>query len=108
MSAEKVNLKKKVRQHLRIDESAKLYMDTKHEIVISSKKLENSFPFEYAFRYLKDTLATRPIYHHKSENTKGHVFCSYLALVLVIELRRRLREKFLPGMMSSVISVLSR
>ena len=57
--------------------------------IISSYLLQ----VECAFRYLKDTLETRPIYHHTAENTKGHVFCSYLALVLVIELRRRVREK---------------
>jgi len=38
-------------------------------------------------------LETWPICHQTVENTKGHVFCSYLALLLVIELRRRLRAK---------------
>jgi len=47
----------------------------------------------YAFRTLKDILYTRPVYHQRPENTKSHLFCSYLALLLAIELRRRLRAK---------------
>jgi transposase len=35
-------------------------------------------------------LHTRPVYHQKDENTRGYVFCSFLALVLKKELDRRL------------------
>ena len=35
-------------------------------------------------------LHTRPVFHQKDENIKGHVFCSFLALILRKELERRL------------------
>ena len=37
---------------------------------------------EQTFRTAKDLLATRPIYHQTDETIRGHVFCSFLALVL--------------------------
>ncbi len=36
------------------------------------------------------SLDTRPVFHQCDENIKGHVFCSFLALVLKKELDRRL------------------
>lgn len=39
---------------------------------------------------MKSTLETRPIYHRQDETIRGHVFCSFLALVLRQELERRL------------------
>ncbi len=45
---------------------------------------------EQLFRDIKSILETRPIYHQKDETIRGHVFCSFLALVLRKELNRRL------------------
>ena len=45
---------------------------------------------ERVFRDVKTMLHTRPVYHQKDENIRGHVFCSFLALVLRKELERRL------------------
>jgi len=45
---------------------------------------------EYLFRDLKSILETRPIYHKLDETIRGHVVCSFLALVLRKELDRRL------------------
>jgi len=45
---------------------------------------------EHVFRDLKSILETRPIYHKVDETIRGHVFCSFLALVLRKELDRRL------------------
>ena len=42
------------------------------------------------FRTAKTLLETRPIYHHCDETIRGHVFCSFLALVLRKELQDRL------------------
>ena len=47
---------------------------------------------EQVFRDVKSVLETRPVYHQKDENIRGHVFCSFLALVLRKELDRRLQE----------------
>ena len=44
---------------------------------------------EHVFRDLKSILETRPIYHKVDETIRGHVFCSFLALVLRKELDRR-------------------
>ncbi len=42
------------------------------------------------FRTTKDILATRPIFHKRDETIRGHVFCSFLALVLRKDLADRL------------------
>ena len=34
---------------------------------------------------------TRPIYHRCNETIRGHVFCSFLALLLKTELERRMK-----------------
>jgi transposase len=48
---------------------------------------------ETMFRSMKSVLETRPIYHQKDETIRGHVFCSFLALVLRQELERRLEPQ---------------
>jgi hypothetical protein len=45
---------------------------------------------EQLFRTEKALLQTRPIYHQSDEAIRGHVFCSFLALVLAKELEDRL------------------
>lgn len=44
------------------------------------------------FRSNKSLLQTRPIYHQCDETIRGHVFCSFLALVLRQELETRLAQ----------------
>jgi hypothetical protein len=46
---------------------------------------------ERAFRTVKSVLETRPIYHKCDDTILGHVFSSFLALVVMHELDRRLR-----------------
>jgi transposase len=48
---------------------------------------------EQAFRTIKSVLNTRPIFHKRNETIRGHVFCSFLALVLMKELQDRLEKK---------------
>jgi len=48
---------------------------------------------EHWFRSCKTLLATRPIYHKCDETIRGHVFCSFLALVLRQELQARLEAR---------------
>jgi Transposase DDE domain len=45
---------------------------------------------EQLFRSAKSLLATRPIFHKRDATIRGHVFCSFLALVLQKALRDRL------------------
>ncbi len=48
---------------------------------------------EQFFRAAKSLLETRPIFHQWDSTIRGHVFCSFLALVLVDELKRRLASQ---------------
>ncbi len=48
---------------------------------------------ENLFRTMKSILETRPIYHKCDETIRGHVFCSFLALLLKRALEQRLEEK---------------
>jgi hypothetical protein len=48
---------------------------------------------EDLFRTMKSILRTRPIYHKCDETIRGHVFCSFLALLLRRALEQRLQEK---------------
>ena len=42
---------------------------------------------------MKSMVRTRPVYHKCDETIRGHVFCSFLALVLVKELQARLEKR---------------
>ena len=46
---------------------------------------------EDIFHTTKSILETRPIYHKRNETIRGHVFCSFLALLLKAELERRMQ-----------------
>jgi len=46
---------------------------------------------ERLFRDTKTLLKTRPIFHKRDETIRGHVFCTFLGLVLLKELDRCLR-----------------
>jgi hypothetical protein len=48
---------------------------------------------EAMIRTTKAILETRPIYHKCDETIRGHVFCSFLALLLKTELEKRLEER---------------
>jgi hypothetical protein len=47
---------------------------------------------EQLFRTAKSLMRTRPIYHSSDAAIRGHVFCSFLALVLRKELDERCRN----------------
>lgn len=55
-------------------------------------KYKELWQVEQIFREVKSVLETRPIYHQRDETIRGHVFCSFLALVLRKELDRRLEK----------------
>jgi transposase len=90
--------------HFRIDE-AKIAEDARYdgkwvlrtntdldsaEVALQYKQL---WRVEHWFRSCKSLLQTRPIYHRCDETIRGHVFCSFLALVLRQELQSRLEER---------------
>jgi hypothetical protein len=57
------------------------------EVALKYKQL---WMVEAVFRSMKSTLRTRPIYHKCDETIRGHVFCSFLALLLRQGLEDRL------------------
>ena len=89
--------------HFRIDE-AKVAEDARYdgkwvlrtntelgsaEVALQYKQL---WRVEHWFRSCKTLLQTRPIFHRGDETIRGHVFCSFLALVLRQELEARLAK----------------
>jgi len=60
------------------------------EVALQYKKL---WMVEQWFRSCKSLLETRPIFHHRDETIRGHVFCSFLALLLRQELQARLAAR---------------
>lgn len=60
------------------------------EVALHYKRL---LQVEQFFRASKSMLHTRPVFHQWDATIKGHVFCSFLALVVFDELKRRLKER---------------
>jgi len=56
-------------------------------------KYKQLWMVEEIFRAMKSLLATRPIFHKRDETIRGHVFCSFLALLLRKKLEDRLVSK---------------
>jgi transposase len=63
---------------------------TAREVALKYKQL---WMVEDVFRSMKSLLDTRPIYHKRDETIRGHVFCSFLALLMRQELEERLARK---------------
>src|SRR3954454_10672094 len=64
---------------------------------------KNLWMVEDLFRTAKAILETRPIYHKCDATIRGHVSCSFLALVLKCELEGRLRQAGLAWEWAEVI-----
>jgi len=58
---------------------------------------------EDIIRTSKSILETRPIYHKRDETIRGHVFCSFLALLLKQELESRMKRTDLQWEWNEVI-----
>ena len=59
---------------------------------------------EQSFRNAKHPFATRPIFHKLGETIRGHVFCSFLALVLNKALENRIGTLGRTGCWSEIIA----
>jgi transposase len=83
----------KVKEEARLDGKWVLRTNTQltaEEVALKYKQL---WTVEDLFRSIKSLLETRPIYHKRDETIRGHVFCSFLALVLRKELQDRLESR---------------
>jgi transposase len=80
----------KLQEEARYDGTWVLRTNTRlsaEEVAFQYKQL---WMVEQAFRAVKSVLETRPIYHKCDDTIRGHVFCSFLALMLMKELLSRL------------------
>jgi transposase len=83
----------KVKSEARYDGKWVLRTNTHYDAAEVALKYKELWMVEQIFRSLKSLLETRPIYHRVDETITGHVFCSFLALVLIKELQERMNIK---------------
>jgi transposase len=55
-------------------------------------KYKELWQVERVFRDVKSMLETRPVFHQRDDTIRGHIFCSFLALILRKELERNLEK----------------
>jgi len=94
----------KTGKHFQIDED-KISQEAKYDglwvlqtdLDLSAKeaalRYKELWMVEAIFRTIKSILANRPIFHKCDETIRGHVFCSFLALILIKELQSRMAER---------------
>ncbi len=83
----------RVKQDVRYDGKWVLTTNTDlptRQIALQYKQL---WMVEQIFRTMKTIMTTRPIYHKCDETIRGHVFCSFLSLLLIRELQERMGER---------------
>jgi Transposase DDE domain len=80
----------RVAEDARYDGLYVLRTNTKLDPLNAMLRYRELLVVEQLFRSTKDLLATRPIYHQTDVAIRGHVFCSFLALILRKELQERL------------------
>ena len=84
--------RKKILEEERFDGKWVLKTNTGLSTQQVALKYKELWQVEQVFREMKSILETRPIYHQRDETIRGHVFCSFLALLLRKELDRRLEK----------------
>lgn len=83
----------KIRAEELFDGKWVLTSNTQMDPVELAKQYKQLWMVENIFRTMKSVLETRPIYHKVDDTIRGHVFCSFLAILLRRELERRLESK---------------
>ena len=83
---------KKIKEDARYDGKWVLTTDTDLKASEVALKYKQLLLVERIFRDMKSVLDTRPIFHKRDETIRGHVFCSFLALVLRKELEQALER----------------
>jgi transposase len=78
----------KVKSEARFDGKWVIQTNTDLSAAQVALKYKQLWQVEKIFRDIKSLLETRPIFHHHDRTIRGHVFCSFLALVLRKELDR--------------------
>ncbi len=83
----------RVKSASRFDGKWVLTTNTQLTAVELALKYKQLWMVEDIFRTMKSILSTRPIYHKCDDTIRGHVFCSFLALVLRKNLQDLIAEK---------------
>jgi transposase len=83
----------KIKEEARFDGKWVLRTNTELSASDVALKYKQLWTVEDIFRSMKSLLATRPIYHKCDETIRGHVFCSFLALMLRKALQDKLDEQ---------------
>ena len=83
----------KIKEEARYDGKWVLQTNLADEPKIIAWAYKELWMVEDLFRTMKSILETRPIYHKRDATIRGHVFCSFLALLLRRALEQRLEEK---------------
>ncbi len=91
----------KVQRESRFDGKWVLQTDTTMSAQEVALKYKELWMVEAAFRSIKSVLRTRPVYHRLDacplgsarETIRGHVFCSFLALMLLKDLQTRMESR---------------
>jgi hypothetical protein len=83
----------KVTQEAIFDGKWVLTTNTNLSAKAAALKYKQLWMVESIFRSMKSLLETRPIFHKCNATIRGHVFCSFLALLLRKELENRLDQK---------------
>ena len=83
---------KKIEEESRYDGKWVLRTNTELPAEMVALKYKELIQVEQVFRDMKSVLETRPVFHQTDETIRGHVFCSFLALVLRKELESRLER----------------
>ena len=80
----------KAKQEARFDGKWVITTNTRLSAEQVALKYKELWQVEQLFRDTKSLLETRPVFHQRNDTIRGHVFCSFLALVLKKELFRRM------------------
>lgn len=84
--------RQKIEEEARFDGKWVLTTNTRLSADKVALKYKELWMVEHTFMSMKSILETRPVYHRLDETIRGHVFCSFLALMLKKELYRRLED----------------
>jgi transposase len=98
----------KLAEEARYDGTWVLRTNTKLSAAAVARQYKRLWMVEQWFRACKSLLATRPIYHQRDATIRGHVFCSFLALLLRHELQSRLQARGQKAEWAEVIQDLER
>jgi transposase len=82
----------KIQEESRYDGKWVLRTNTELPADMVALKYKELWQVEQVFRDIKSILETRSVFHQTDETIRGHVFCSFLALVLRKELDSRLEK----------------